>query len=399
MTRMQREPTPHLIWPRPEVQAEWALLSRCLNDTAYLSSQYSDKQVRALEVAIAHGVGPLLYHRLKASEGLNGLVDHVAERFQGIYLRTAASNLLLSSQIPSIVQGFEEAQIPVLFVKGIVLAETVYNNLALRSPGDLDLIVRAEDVNRAMQIVRKLGYERITPVSGDFNPEINHARFCQRIDNRGFPLHLHHALVKDALGGSPEVSTWFWPHTASGSINGCSVTTLKAEANVIYLCTHLASHHGWEPRFISLYDIHLLLKASQANFDWGLFTQLVETLQCEPYVYYVLSAARTFLNTPVPETVLAELGRTDHKSLVLNWQMKLSSTRAIRTLADWSRTPGYPNRFHFLLHTVFPTRAYMIDRYRPSNHRLWPLLYPYRWSIMFRDVIQTLGMLWRRRGI
>jgi hypothetical protein len=397
MTTVQRETTPKLDWPRPEVQAEWALLSRCLEDPGYLSTETPDEQVKALETAVAHGVEPLLYYRLNLSGALNGIPNHVAGRFHRTYLLTARANLILSSQLSSLIQGFQKAEVPVICVKGIVLAETVYKNLALRPAGDIDLVIHPEHVHRAREVLKRLRYELVgRETFGDSDREIAPVDTYKRPNNLGLTLELHYSLLRDASNALPVSSTWFWEHTISASINGSSVDTLNTEANLLYLCAHLASHHGWDPHFIWLYDIKALLEESN-RFDWGLFQKLAETLQCESYAYHVLSAVRAFLHVSVPETVLGQLVRADRKSPILEWQTKLPSTRAIRTLADWSRLSGFGTRLRFVLHTVFPTRIYMIDRYRPPDRRLWPLLYPYRWSIMFRDVIQTIKMLLQQR--
>jgi len=109
MNNTKQETTRQLAWPRAQVQAEWSLLSRCLEDSVYLPTQSLDDQVKAIEMAIKHGVGPLLYHRLKVANS-NGSLTKLAEgRLKQEYFQTAAFNLLLSSEIPSLAQRFAEA--------------------------------------------------------------------------------------------------------------------------------------------------------------------------------------------------------------------------------------------------------------------------------------------------
>jgi len=391
--------TQELSWPSTDVQEEWKRLASYLDNPAYLCNKVFDDQPMLMEIVIANGIGPLLYNQLKAGGCLQSLSENVLERLQQIYFLTAAFNLLLSSEIRALVNEFDRAKIPVLWVKGAILAANLYEDLALRPAGDLDLIVRSEHVNRAEEVIKGLGYVLASPEAfGDFNKEVGHARAYQRRDNKAFTLELHHALMSSIERVTPINETWFWDHTTQVSINGASLLTLNQEANLLYLCGHLVSHHGWEPRFIWLYDVHRLLEKYKEVFDWELLNNLVDELNWGPYVSCVLKAAWTFLHTSIPGAFLAKFGRDEQKSPVLNWQTRLPPTRAIRTLADWRRIPSLSNRMRFLYHVFFPTRTYMVYRYQPADQRTWPLLYPYRWGIMLKEGIQTLWSLCRQKG-
>ena len=154
MSNTKQEMTRQLTWPRAQVQEEWSLLSRCMEDSAYLPAQRLDDQVRAIEMAVKHGVGPLLYHRLKAA---NGILTELAEgRLKQEYFQTAAFNLLLSSEIPSLLQAFNKEGISALWVKGVILATTIYSDLGLRPSGDLDVIVSSENIDRAEKAITSL---------------------------------------------------------------------------------------------------------------------------------------------------------------------------------------------------------------------------------------------------
>jgi hypothetical protein len=400
MNNTKQEMIHQLAWPRAQVQEEWSLLSRCMEDSAYLPAQSLDDQVRAIEMAIKHGVGPLLYHRLKAANGNGGLTESVGERLKQEYFQTAAFNLLLSSEIPTLLQVLTKEGIPVLWVKGVILGSTIYSDLGLRPSGDLDVIVSSENIDRAEKAIRSLGYIPASPEAfGDFGKEISHARAYQKNGGKNLALELHQSLVSNMHGTTPTNGEWFWSHSTQVSINGSSVVTLSPEANLIYLCGHLICHHGWEPRFIWLYDIHRLLEIYRETFDWDVFITLVEKLNWQSYVGGVLKATQAFLHSPMPEELLSKFSRSDQKLDILGWQTRLPPTRAILTLNEWRRIPSLGNRLRFLYHIFFPTRAYMVYRYQPSDLRFWPLLYPYRWSIMLREGIQTLRSLYYQRGI
>ncbi len=392
-----KQTLPSLSWPKREVQVEWGLLGRCLTDPAFRRVQNSDEKKKLLELAGLHGVGPLLFYRLKKNGGFDGLAERVLNELRQMYLRAAASNLILARQLLPLIETFGRARVPVLLIKGAILASTVYPDPALRPMGDIDLIVRLEHGDRAVEILEELGYVPVEAEAfGSFTRTATHALAYHRPGQSGFAVELHHILASEVRSVPQADEEWFWAHTVSIPVCGCPVLTLNAEASLLHLCVHLVSHHGWDPRFIWIYDIHAVLEKFGENFDWDKFTHLAQELSWAHYCGHALGAARRFLHTPVPEAIGSELSQAEGKSWVLDWQATWPSTRTVRTVADWRRMPDLLARLRFLWHTFFPSREYMVNRYRPSNRRVWPLLYPYRWGIMLQDAAKTIGKVgWR----
>ncbi|MER3458636.1 MAG: hypothetical protein C4309_08450, partial [Chloroflexota bacterium] len=56
------------------------------------------------------------------------------------------------------IGALEAASIPAIVLKGPALALTIYPDPALRVIGDLDLLVRREQVEQAMAALHSLGY-------------------------------------------------------------------------------------------------------------------------------------------------------------------------------------------------------------------------------------------------
>jgi hypothetical protein len=190
MSSASRRMKPQLDWPKPNVQAEWSLLSRYIEEPACLGDRTPNEHINVMEMAIANGIEPLLYNRLKTSNALDGLTGLVKERLQRVYLQTAAFNLFMSSEIPLLFEVFGGAKIPVLWVKGIILAEAVYGNFALRPSGDLDVIVKREDIGRAEQVIGELGYSPVSPEAyGNVDKEIDHARTYRRKENEALGIN------------------------------------------------------------------------------------------------------------------------------------------------------------------------------------------------------------------
>ena len=58
---------------------------------------------------------------------------------------------------------FDDAGLPVLFLKGASLAAVAYGNLGLRSAKDIDLLVSPETLVPATALIVRAGYRRLDP--------------------------------------------------------------------------------------------------------------------------------------------------------------------------------------------------------------------------------------------
>lgn len=106
----------------------------------------------------------LLGRRLQeVSTGLPGrFCDHVREdglsaQRHGVYQQMITVR---------VAAALEEAGIRVLPLKGPLLGERLYGDVGARISADIDLLVEASDLQRAVEIIRQLGYREQRPSSG-----------------------------------------------------------------------------------------------------------------------------------------------------------------------------------------------------------------------------------------
>ena len=113
---------------------------------------------RIVYLAIGHGVAPLLYRSLNsvrpASVPLN-VMERLRNEAQGI----AGRNLMLATELLSLLDLLNANGIDVMPHKGPALACQVYGELRLRSFTDLDILVRQIDIPKVRNLLAKNGYE------------------------------------------------------------------------------------------------------------------------------------------------------------------------------------------------------------------------------------------------
>ena len=112
-----------------------------------------------LQMGKAHGLAPLLYYHLHRIDHEHQIPQAIINQLHNIYYSNLARNLLLYNESSRILKSFKEKEIPVVALKGIVLAEFVYKNVALRPMADVDLLVQKSNLSEITKTLFKLGFE------------------------------------------------------------------------------------------------------------------------------------------------------------------------------------------------------------------------------------------------
>jgi len=90
-----------------------------------------------------HGIAASAYLHFKQLN--KGIPGGVKNRLRKMYLWNLGHNLELWSALEEILRTFNQANIEVIPLKGVFLAEHLHGHIGIRSSSDLDLLVRKED--------------------------------------------------------------------------------------------------------------------------------------------------------------------------------------------------------------------------------------------------------------
>jgi hypothetical protein len=283
-------------------------------------------------------------------------------------------------------------------LKGAALAASLYPNLALRPMCDLDLLVPADGLERAVQAVVELGYRRLVP---EMAPGLDRqARYHVALS--GGPqgqvsVELHWRLVAgEADWRSPPVE-WFWRQTESWTMQQpdgriLSALQLRPTAHLLYLAAHLAFQHGGgSSRLGWLYDLHLILARRGDQLDWNALLEKAREFRWSAALGSALSRARDVLATPLPPDLLEKLaaGRDVESERAVAAGRSTGASRGARVYEEL-RALDWRGRARLALAILWPSPDYLRWRHRLRPAWLWPLGYPYRWGVI---AFQLLGAL------
>jgi hypothetical protein len=218
-----------------------------------------------LEIAQEHRVLPMLYLRL-ADMGTE-VPPSAQERLRTAYDHNMFHNLASAAELIAVLKAFEDAMIPAMPFKGVVLGASVYHDITKRAAGDLDLLIFYKDLQQATSILLHRGYELTTPTNNDGTPAVQdyyEYHFERPADGRIIELRWRLELTQPRFRRDLGMG-WVWPSRQTTMLAGAEVPNMRPEITLLVLCMH-GSKHVWS-RLIWICDVARLLQASP-GLDW-----------------------------------------------------------------------------------------------------------------------------------
>ena len=329
--------------------------------------------------ANVENVSQLVYYTLRHEDILPAAL---AEEFRNSYRLTSLRNILLAHELGEALHRLNERGIRAVVLKGLALAETVYANIALRPMGDIDLLIRDEDRTAVMEALGGLGYaaprlEVQAGAAAAYECELlleKKMRIVVQID-------LHWTLFDSPYYQRKLDLAWWWATIEPISIGRAPGWTLGPEAQLLHLCGHLMLHHQGQG-LLWLNDIAGAIGAYRDRIAWDELVARARAYDLVSPTQTVLRRAAAELSAPVPPKVLERLEaiRPSWQEVrIFTWLTAEERPVAQRFWADVASIAGWRDRLRFAWINLFPSPAYMRQRYRIAHPVLLPLYYPYRW--------------------
>jgi hypothetical protein len=253
---------------------------------------------RVAALAARHGLLPLLGLHLDALAP-EAAPPAVRERLRSHRQAVALHNLGLTGELVRLLRLFDERGIP-------ALAQFAYGSVALREFGDLDLLLRPRDVERARSLLAGEGYRpqyALTPAQEAAYLHCLGQSPLEKPDRA--VVELHASLVPRAFAFDLDLAR-MWPRRRVVALTGQPVAAPGAEDLLLILCMHGAKHLwknlGW------VCDVAELLRA-RPELDWDQVRREARRLRGERLLRLGVRLAEGVLRTPLPPDVAHEARR------------------------------------------------------------------------------------------
>ena len=311
-------------------------------------------------LARRHSILPLIYRQLQTHASDLVPNDRLVQLKQS-YQENVARNLVLTSELMTLLRTFATAGIESIPFKGPALALIAYDDLSLRRFVDLDVIVKKEDVFRARDILLQAGYKTPKPLNEDQQLVLLRTQHCLQFsrENGRMIFELHWNVASD-LFASPVSVTDLWRQLIDIEIAGQVVKSFSADDLLFSLCVH-GSRHIWE-RLSWICDVAELIKRQQ--LDWAMLMDRAIKTDCERMFYLGLFLAERLLGASLPAGVRAKF-ETDEYLQTLTEGI---TARLFSGTEHIPATSGQVFRFNFSLRKSWRGRAkYFAFTLRPNE--------------------------------
>jgi hypothetical protein len=258
-------------------------------------------------VALAERHGVLAYVQ-QVVHGVPFAPDAVRQRLQERLTAVVLHGAQLDDELRRVLDVLAGAGVPVIVLKGPVLARTLYPSPVFRPYSDLDLVVPASCEERAVAALTAAGLQEV-PFAAEAARR-NHA--CPGLDaayHRVFHAPDGRAVVELhldplQLGLRPVCEQDRWRRAVP--VPGLpGALMLGPEDQLVHLCVH-AQKHGYS-RLIWLKDIDLVLRAWGGRLDWRLVEDVAAQEGVGASVWFGLELAERLIGTPLPREAFQRL--------------------------------------------------------------------------------------------
>ena len=248
---------------------------------------------RLFQRADAMGLGPLLYRQLSGVKAQLKIPDDGMEFLKNIYLRNLAKNTYRGIELNRIIKAFNDAGIAVIILKGAALAEGVYNDPGARVYGDLDILLKKEDLERGRELLSRLNYTSNQTAGAQDHYRTHHHHLAPMIHQETSVVVELHWNVNNRI--NVDIDAWR-NRSVLADIAGCRVRVLGWTDLILHLCLHLFSSGETRNSMRGIYDIYRALQCAGMSMDWTLFDAEAYRYGVREEVYPALQTTRNLFD-------------------------------------------------------------------------------------------------------
>ncbi len=251
-------------------------------------------------------ITPLLFYNLKKIAGRSTIPQFVMDRLRTRYVGVLRRNTLIYRQLHEVLEGLQNEGIPVILLKGVALAETVYPDIALRPMSDIDFLVKETDLHTVIEVLTKLDY---TPSDRtEYYEKHHHLVPYRKLDAKhrnAVTIEVHHNIVPEPFMSRINADC-LWEGAQTVNIAGFDALILSPENLILHLCVHLSEAcFLWGMK--TLVDISESIRHYSRDLNWHLLVRRSNEFGVDGAVYYPLYLAEEMMYFNMPAYVLKGL--------------------------------------------------------------------------------------------
>ena len=255
-----------------------------------------------LKLAHQHGIYPLLYKSLQTIKPMS-FSEALYSHFKKSNMRIAQRNMLMSAELLQLMQLFSQNGVDAMAFKGPVLSEKAYGNVTLRQYGDLDILIKKRDIQKALALLSERAY--VPEIDLDVQTSETFYRCVNVIglQKGAVRVEIHWELLSKNYAIDWDESG-LWAQDETVLINDQPVRTLSFANHLLYLCAH-GSKHLFE-RLEWVCDIDRMVRIED-DLDYDDLLTQARALGIERMLFLGLALSRYFFKLPLPQDLIYKI--------------------------------------------------------------------------------------------
>ncbi len=334
-----------------------------------------------LVLSARYGIQPLLKKQLSNDDFYQHIPGQVLETLNRNVFRLSLKSHLIHSELSLFLDSVIHENIPVILLKGAFLADSLYQDIALRPMNDIDILCQKKDIQRIDSLLVKKSYSQKDPIQHvTFEGLLPHLPSYTHPNGVKIEVHTH---IFPQLKWTEEHIETIWENSPLYENSAAPIHILSLEDLLFYLVIHLHKHltifYGVNLYWMS--DIHEIIQQFGNRINWHSFFELSDSLNATEAVRSVFQLMKTGWRTQFP-TAATERITNPIKKIPLS---KLFSNK-IDTRKQYAETfkhlleiRGWQNKIKFCFYNFFPTKNYIKWKYQLTDHSfifIYYLRYP-----------------------
>lgn len=346
---------------------------------------------------VDRGIGPLLFSKLPQLTNKTLIPAYITNRLQQSYYLTLSRNMLMYNVFSQVIAVFAQHNIQVIALKGIYLSEAMYKDIALRQFSDIDLLVKEEDGEKCLNLLRQMGYSAYDSQERDIvvKTKAESIHYTPMLKD-GVSIELHTRLNRRKESFNLDISA-LWQNACQVTINKSAVYSLDNHDLLIHLCTHADKHfREGKIQFTCFNDITNFIENYQNSTSWNELVVRSQQYGCESIVFKYIMLVHKYMQASVPVEISQR-----YTSLLLHKDEKLFINYLSGDFEEFTAVPFHfknineldklSDKAKYVLAVIFPDKNFMIKSYNIRTRSLYLFYYPYRWFVGLKGLIGKIN--------
>jgi hypothetical protein len=253
-------------------------------------------------LAEQNATAPLVWKTLVVLGQADRLPPHVRARFEERAAAIREANAARLTNARELFGRFAERRIPVVILKGVLFAETIYKDPHYKKMNDVDILIRTKDLDAIYEIYQQMRFFSAAElVGGSPRKQERFSHHAPPFFSRDLKLMVgtHWGLITPLAPYTLDYDA-IWSRVVDVDFYGHPAKAMAPEDNLHHLCVHLPYY---KCGLRELADIYNLVR--HHTIDWDLFAAEMAKAKTENLVYHALSLADRICPMPAVQAAIA----------------------------------------------------------------------------------------------